>query len=190
MIITKEDIENYIMAEIDPAFDSQINSWIKAVEGYIEKYLDYQLIMDETATTRYFDGTGAPSLLIDTCRDVIECRISEDLIEEEGYIAFPYNKPAKWQIRRKTGCFPGGVGNVTVKAKWGAYPEAEIPDDIRLAATILTTAILNSAKNPATGPEVKSETIGRYSVSYVTTEERSKLMQAKDLLEQYRRLSV
>jgi hypothetical protein len=190
MIITKQDIENYLMVEIDPTFDTQLDVWISAVQKWIDSFIDRTLIMNETAQTRIFDAKKHESVIIDSCNDVEEVRISDELMSDEEYITFPYNSAIKWQIRRKSGYFPTGVGNISVKAKWGMFPENEIPDDIRLAATILVAHLLNSAKNPASGAEVKSETIGRYSVSYVTSEERSKILQAKDLLDPYKRLSL
>jgi hypothetical protein len=35
---TKEAIENYMLIKIDSSFDAQINSWIEAVETYIDRY--------------------------------------------------------------------------------------------------------------------------------------------------------
>lgn len=178
------------MVEIDPIFDTQINSWILAVQKWIDSYIDRQLIMDATAATRYYDGKRINNVIIDSCHDVEEVRIDDNLVDSGDYVVFPYNSAIKWQIRRKTGIFCDGLANITVKAKWGMFPENEVPENVRLAATMFVAHLLNSAKNPASGAEVKSETIGRYSVTYVTSEERSKILQAKDLLEEFKRMSV
>lgn len=191
MIVTKTQIENYLMTEIDPAFDSQLNDWIAAVEAYMDRFTDRKLIVADTATTNYYDGRGMGNLNIDDCRDVEEVRINEQLVENAQYMAYPYNKGYKFQLRHKCGVWPGGVGNITVKAKWGAYEALEVPKDLIFAATVLVGGIIKAAGNQGPlGAEVKSETIGRYSVSYVTDGERKNYMEAMGILNSYRRRTV
>lgn len=188
MIITKEYLENYLFTEIDDSFDPYLEGLIQSAQDYIEKYINRKLIKEQTISARYFDGNNLNKITIDDCSDIEEVYI-DDILNTE-FLGYPYNTNAYTSIRLKNGNFNYGTANITVKAKWGVFPEDEIPADIKLACAMLLSNMLNANNNTATGKEVKSETIGRYSVSYISSIEREKLLPVNALLDKYRKIGL
>lgn len=107
---TKQRIENYLLISIDENFDGQVESWIEAVETYIDRY------------TR------------------------RDFADPEQFDA--------------------------------------IPEDIKYAATILVSGIINYSLN--SDGEVASMTVGRYSVSFKNDKQFNDKEQAIEILNSYK----
>jgi hypothetical protein len=180
---TKTDVENYTLQTIDPTFDTQIDAWIEAVTQYIEGVTGRVFIADAEASARLYDGDGTDTLLIDDCIEVDTLTVEETEVAEEDYWVGPANETRKYEIILKDGWFDIGTQNVEVEATWG-YSE-EVPADIKLAATILVAGI--TAHADQTGKEVRSETIGSYSVSYADKRGWEDFERVKEILTSYQK---
>jgi hypothetical protein len=200
---TEADVENYILHDIDETFSAQLDTWISGVEQMIEKLTGRVFIADDTATARVFDGDGTPELLID---DAIAVTIVESGLDEYGssfqtvaatgadrYFLEPNNYAAKGlpitKVSLSARSFSAGKQNNRVTAKWG-YSE-EVPDAIKFAATVFVAGILNQHRQG--GDEIKSESIGNYSVTYNSDSQSNSWAdfdRAKEILQSYRKLNI
>lgn len=165
---TKAAIENYTLQSIDASFADQIDSWIEAMENFIDQQTGRNFIADTEAVEKIYDGNGKIELIIDDFISLTSLEIGEDdddtreLIDADDYRIYPANETPKRKIQLKDGYFTTGNQNIIITAKFGY--SAACPADITLAATIFMAGIVNYANN-AKG-KVASESIGRYSVSY------------------------
>lgn len=182
---SKTAIENYLLTSIDDTFDAQVESWIGAIETFIERYTDRIFIADEEATERTYDGNGSSSLLVDDFVEIETLTIDDTEVDEEDYLLYPANQENKNRIQLTGSYFTRDYQNVVVEARW-AFSE-ECPEDITLAATVLASGIVNFS-NDAKG-KIRSETIGRYSVSYDNDRGWQDFQRAKDILNSYRKIS-
>jgi len=188
---SKNDIERYLLVDIDSSYDEQINEWIEVVENMIDNYTGRNFIADTEASVRNYDGDGTHELLIDDCIEVekVEIGDTEDEKEEidpDYYYVYPYNETPKTRIYYD-GIFTYGHKNVYVTAKWGY--SSECPADIKLAATILVSLIIEEAWQSE--GETQTESIGSYSITYKKTEKnQSKFEMAKSILDKYRKIQV
>lgn len=178
-------IENYLLIDIDESFDSQITSWIEAIETFIDRYTDRNFVADATASERTYDGNGKTDLLIDECIEVTTVTISDEEVDEDSYLLYPANSERKYKIHLTDQYFTQDYQNVVIEAKWG-YSE-DCPADITLAATVFVAGIINFSNN-AKG-KIRSQTIGRYSVSYDNDRGWQDFDRAKDILNSYKRFS-
>lgn len=184
---TIEDIEKYAKITIDPADEDEINGYIEAVEEYIDHVTGRDFTAndeEDEASDRTFDGDGTETLSIDPAVEVEEVRFSEegDPIAVANYYTTPVRKATITGIKLRNGLrFPKGEQNIYIKAKWGF---AEVPKDIKLAATVLATGIINdsSANDDAVEAEVQSVSIGRYSVTYRSSSQAADFNRIDDIL--------
>lgn len=165
---TKEAIENYLLIEIDPSFDTQVDEWIESVEEYIDHETNRDFEPYDgvaVAADRTFDGDLTDTMSIDPATEVTEVRFSEtgDPVDVDQYVTHPVRKPTINKIQLKYLKFPKGIQNIYIKAIWGY---ASVPKDIKLAATVLVAGIINNAWQSE--GEIASMSIGRYSVTYKT----------------------
>jgi len=190
---TKTAIENYLMTSIAGSFDSQINDWIYSIEAYIEGITGRKFLADDTATRRSFNSEGEYDVLIDDCVEVTKVETGTDTddlneVESDEYYVGPENavechKPIN-VLEMISGVFPHARRSVHVTARWG-YSDI-VPDDIRLAATILVAGIINYS-NKADG-EIKTMTVGRYSVTYKDDKGWEDAENVRRILERYKAL--
>lgn len=175
---TKEKIENFILQEIDDTFNTQIDEWIAAVERIIDNITGRNFKADSSASARVFDGDGTSELIVDECVEVTVVEVGNDGVGSsfstipstgsDRYFTYPANHTSKQMAINKIALsarvFPCGMQNNRITAKWGY--SATPPDDIVFAATVFVAGICN--QQILGGSEIKSETIGNYSVSYNT----------------------
>lgn len=200
---TIEAVENYILQEIEEAFQPQVETWIAGVEKIIDQITGRNFVADESATARVFDGDGTTTLLID---DAIAVTLVESGLDEYGgtfqtvgatgpdrYFLEPANYAAKsepiYKIALSARCFPSGKQNNRVTAKWGY--SAEAPADIQFAATVFVAGILNQHRQG--GEEIKSEHIGNYTVTYNTDSQSNSwadFQRAMAILSSYTKLNI
>lgn len=179
---TKEEIENYLLQEIDATMDSQIDGWIEAMENQIDKETGRNFIADTAASERLYDGDGDREIFIDDCVEIEKVELDD---EEIDYFAYPANETPKIIIAREYGKFTRGRQNVAITAKWG-YSVA-VPADIKFACTVLVAGIINNAAD--SGGEVKSITMGEYSVAYKDTKQTGDFESIKNILAKYQRMA-
>jgi hypothetical protein len=193
---TKTKIENYTLTEIDISFNDQIDTWIEAIENYIDKVTGRNFIADTSASERLFNGNGSRNLPIDDCISVTKVEKGNNSygdsfreIDEEvagGYYLLPENYSEKGlpidMIHLRGSLWNKGLKNHRITAKWG-YSE-EVPKDIEFATTVFVNGIIN--KTNVTKGDISSEKIGDYSVSYKSEKEKSDYIRALEILEKYK----
>lgn len=200
---SKDDIENYMLEDIDVSFDTQIDRWIEGVENMIDKITGRNFIADALASARVFDGDDTEELLIDDCTEITKVEVGNDdyggvFVEVPAtgsgrYFTEPNNHVAKkvpiFKVTLNGQCFPCGKQNNRVTAKWGY--STTVPADIKFIATVFVCGILNQTRQG--GDQVKSEHIGDYQVTYNTDNSNDSwadFERAKELLNGYMKLHI
>lgn len=190
-ITTELELENYTLTDIDASFSDQISDWIDGVEMEMNMMTDRQLIADDTESTYYYDGTGKKRLMIDDFNTIsaVETRIDNTDTDPTDITSnvymFPANKKPVWRLDSYYP-FPQGLQNILVTGKRGCFASDSIPRDLVFAATVLVAGIINYA-NTSKG-EIKSESIGRYSVTYETDEQKADFNRAMKIIQSYRKI--
>lgn len=195
---TRQQIENYLLINIDASFWTQVDDWIKQVEEYIDGKTGRNFVATGPEE-RIFDGNGSTKLLIDDCVEIVKLEIgSTDKTEiaAGSYVTYPQNarklsRPVPiTRIQLIGTVFPCYPQIATVLGKWGysIHP----PKDIQEVATYLVAGIITDTYVPE--GVVQSESIGRYSITYKTEGELSKLTRlkedidrTKEVLQRYRK---
>jgi len=198
----KENIENYLLKEIDSSFDGQIDSWIASVERIIDNYTGRNFIADTVASARLFDGDDSEDLIVDECVEVTLVEAGNDsyggtfttvgATGSDRYFTYPSNATVlgvpihKIVLSART--FSEGRQNQRITAKWGY--SVDVPDDISFAATVFVAGIINESRGG--GRDVQSESIGTYKVTYNDAGPNSwaDFDRAKQILDQYRRIHI
>ncbi len=183
---SKQALENYTLQTIDASFDAQIIAWMEAMEKFIEKYTGRIFIADTEASTKDYDGEGNSEQKFDEFIEVTKVELGEDTKTEvlaAKYRVYPNNDERKNKIQLKEDYFTKGYQNVTITAKWGY--SVDCPADITLAATILLAGVVNYS-NDAKG-KVRSESVGRYTVSYETDKGWQDFKRTMMILNSYKR---
>lgn len=190
-ITTKIAIENYLLTTIDASFQDQLTEWIDAMEQYMNHETRRQLIADASTSEYRYDGSGKYSLMLDDFLTITAVEVYstiDDTVPDDytDYITrYPANSTPKWQIK-STHMFPYGQQNIGVTGRRGSYDAASIPSDLKQAATVLVAGIVNFS-NVSDG-EVKSESIGRWTVTYVTDGQKVDFENAKRTLQHYKKM--
>jgi len=145
-----------------------LTSYILSAQELIENTTGRIFAPDETETARLFDGNGCRELLISDCAEITKLEVATDEwgdnfteVPDTEYKTYPNeaNVPIRKLILRYIAFFQG-YQNIKVTAKWGWKA---IPADITFVATALAGGMYN-AQLPSNN--LKSESIGNYSVSY------------------------
>jgi len=182
-------IENYLLIDIVEAFEPQVSEWIAQVESFIEKTTGRVFIADAVASEKIYDGNGEQDLFIDECVEVSKVTIDDTELLSANYLKYPASELPITRLKIKNTsalCFTKGEQNIKVEAKWG-YSVA-CPADIAFAALVLVAGIINFSG--IMEGEIKSETIGAYSVTYKDKKDWQDFERAKRILEQYTKVVV
>ncbi len=190
-LTTKANVEKYLLTTIDSSFDTQIAAWIAGVDEYINHETRRQIEADASESSHRYDGIGKHKLMIDDFVSIskVETYASitdvdpEDITEYMYY--YPANSTPKWRLE-STLHLPVGQQNIAVTGIRGTYATGSIPADITQAATVLVAGIVNYS-NQSEG-EIKSESIGRYTVTYVTEKQSNDYNMAMGTLEHHKRI--
>lgn len=183
---TKIEVENYILEDIDASFISQIDKWISSVESFIDHYTGRNFIATPEPSEgdpRYYDGSGKRELIIEDCLSISSITIDDEEVTANDWYLYPSNGLPKTKVILKSNSFTRGNQNVVITGVWGY--SSVVPDDIKLAATVFMAGIIAYANDPG----AKSETIGRYSVTYNDKVTWADHKQALDILDRYRKFS-
>ena len=190
-------ISNYLLINIAASFDSQINKWAEAVTRWIDNYTGTSF--EEEDTYKLYDGDGTRDLMIDDLLTLTKVEILDDdgdvddtLDSTSEYYLYPANKTPKNRIRINTAnapiaVYPSGHQNIKVTGTFGNT--STIPEDIRLAATMLVAAIIRDSQTDLTG-KVETERLGEYSVTFQDISDSADRLKVKDLLNYYRHIPV
>jgi hypothetical protein len=170
------------------AVDEYINTETGTSFGEPEEY--------EEETMKY-DGNDKEWLEID---DVCEIsKVTIDGVEQVAgtdYVAYPANETPKQYIRlinetpknsrlMKSApfVFTKGVQNIEVTGKF--YYSEEVPNAIKVCATLLVGALVKNAVNNAGTRVIASESIGDYNVSYESIATAAETVNASAFLSQF-----
>lgn len=181
----KETIENYILKEIDVAFDAQIGDWIEAMSMYIENVTKRRIYRATPETFKY-DGDGSSLMIISDCNTITEVKVDDTvMVLGTDYFTYPQNKGYTSRIVLDGWRFTKGFQNVSVTAKQSMC--ASLPEDIKFACTVLVAGIINNQLfNDKKGT---TERIGGYSVTYKDDKGVEDLTEAKQILDGYKRIT-
>ena len=180
---TIDEVENYLLINIETSFQPQVVKWIEQVEKHIDQRTGRNFVADDEDTERKYDGDGTDKLLIDDFVSISKVEIDETEIDSEDYYFYPANSECKNRIELDASLFSKGRQNVKITGKWG-YSVA-VPDDIMFAATVLVSGIINFS-NQAEG-EVRTMSIGSYSVTYKDKQEWQDFERVADILKGYKK---
>ena len=189
-ITDKTAIQNYLLIDIDSQFNSQIDEWIQGVYEYMCNATNRQLLADEDESACLYDGNNKNSLLVDDFVSIskVEWKYQggsdfQDITDDT--FSYPANRTPKYKIET-TWAFPRGRQNVRITGLRGYTTQDKLPMDLKLAATILVAGIINYSSNVS--KEVKTESIGRYTVTYDTEEDKKDYATAMETLKNYTRI--
>jgi hypothetical protein len=171
--------------------DEVIEGYIAVASKEMDRLADRKLGVDELesgdeAPYAYYNGNGEAELAIDDVFDIEEVALGDEYGENfsamANVIKYPKVAPHN-KLLARSGYFAKGVQNVRVKGMFGLFET--IPADLEFACTVITAGMINN-KNSA--GEIKSESIGNYSVSYVTDSQGQDYKQAIDTIATYRKV--
>jgi len=177
---SRQSIENYLQTTIASSLYSQVNAWISQIEKYIDRKTDRNFKADTNTSTKIYDGDGSQTLLIDDAVSITGIKIDGESLVTDEYYLYPANDTPKRKIVLNGRYFTKGKQNITIIAKWGY--SITVPDDIILAATVLTAGIVSAYGSSA---QVKAESIGNYSVTYSDQRGWDDFQNANDIVDSY-----
>ena len=181
-----------------PLTSASITAYIAAVEKWIETYCGREF-EQESASYKLYDGNGEKELLVD---DIISLTKIE-ILDEDGnvdytldsssyYYLYPANKTPKTKIvingyNAPVGTFLKGNQNIKVTATFGYA--STVPADIKLATSKLVAGIIEEKYLSQAG-DIKSETLGEYSITVQDIEQSARKLGVMDILDRYRVIGV
>lgn len=177
-------IEKYLVITIDASYAAQVALWVTAMSRFMDKKAN-TILVEDTETTRKYDGDGRNTLLIDPCHTItaVESPNGTSITPLE----YPANEDSKTSLVLDGSCFTQGLQNVEVTGKFGRFADI-VPTDIEYACTVLASAIVYNSMNQK--DDITSETVGKYSVSFKGARERADYKQALDIISSYKRIAV
>lgn len=179
---TIENVKKYLNVTVEDAYTAQIDSWITAMSQYVDKYCN-RVITRDTPETRTFIGYGSNSVVIDECTAIESVTLDGNALDASAYTTLPRNRDyvQALQLPRVI----GSTGELVIEAVFAHT--VEVPSDVEFAVTVLVAGIVNTTR--AGGDNVSSEKVGQYSITYRNANERADIMQAKAILDGYKRLA-
>lgn len=191
-LTSKARVEKYLLTTIDGTFDAQVTEWIAGVEKYIDKETDRKMVADDSPADYSYDGTGRKDMLIEDFFSIVSVKMKSDKddvapedITTDCYF-YPANKTPKYQLKSDNTYFTRGNQNIIVNGRRGYFASDDVDEDLIFAATVLVAGIINNS-NISTG-EIKSESIGRYTVTYSTDQQKVDFESAMSIIKNYRRI--
>lgn len=172
--------------------DEVIDGYIETASKTMDRLANRKLVADEVGSGEetpevYYNGQGEADLIIDDMHDIEKLEIGnehgENFSEVTSYIKYPAVAPHN-KLILKSGVFEEGIQNVRVTGRVGLFDT--VPADLEYACTVITAGMIGN-KNSA--GEIKSESIGNYSVSYVSESGAQDFKQALATLETYRKIN-
>lgn len=189
----KTQIENYLGLSLPATLNAQISNWITAVKQWIDNYTG--TTFEGSEQTKYYDGNGSREILVDhfygtPVVKTLDIDGDTDATISSDYMnLYPLNRDTKDRIFLKAGSkvsiFPSHRYAIEITATFGW--SAEPPQQVQLAATRLMGHLLNKRLS---GGDVSQESLGDYSVSFSKIDQTADVLGIKNILDQYRNLSL
>ncbi len=191
-------LEEYLGTTLDADFAGALDLWIEAVEDYIHRFTGRKFVVDESDTTKYYEGRSAQTLWIDDITTLTSIVVkSANLTDTEralvtgDYILLPENKTSDdptTAIRVHPNgyytAWPAGIKRIEVTGKFGW---AKVPEQIRLAATLLVAGLYE--ERHAANRQAREERLGDYSISYDRIDDASRRLKVDAILGSFMRHS-
>jgi len=193
---TQTKVLQYLGLSALPSPLTSLSDFIAAVKAFIDKYTG-RTFESGTSEDRKYDGDGSDTLLIDDATEITAIKIYDDTgnllftLTASDYKLYPENKSYFNQITLRLGSqvahFQRGHQNIVVTGKFGF--STAIPDDLAFAATQMVAAMVEDNYINSTG-DIKSESLGEYSVTYQSVKKASDRLGIYDILDAYREIVV
>ena len=186
---TIEAVENYALITIDDAFKGQVTDWIKAMSSQIDILCNRSIAPALTDSdvavveTYKYDGDGSNLLIISDCCEIEEVTLDGVAVD---VLEYPANKPYTSRIVLDGKYFTKGYQNVTVTGIQAM--NAEVPEDIKFACTILVTGIINNQKR--LDKAGITEKIGNYTIIYCDDAQKADYETAMATISAYKRMAL
>jgi hypothetical protein len=184
-ITTKANVEKYLLTAIDSSFDAQITAWIAAAEKHINRMTNRQIIADTAPAEYKYSGNKKDYMHVDDFIDIDTVEMDGVDITDDIFFE-PANRLPYFKLVYDEGVFEKGKQNIVVTGRRGYADSAAIPEDLVFAATVLVAGIVNFSNNSS--GEIKSESIGGYSVTYVSDSQKNDFTRAEAIIKSYRRI--
>ena len=195
MYITEGDLEKLILQDIDSTYSSFISSIIDYVGEYIDQYCGTNYKTDSGSDTRYYDGSGSDELNVDGFSAITSISILdvngnvETTLATTDWYAYPLNSTQNNKIILSDGgalgSFPDRIRSVKIIGTFGS--SSAVPGPIKLAALELAAKVINVGLK---GGQTSSESLVSYSVNYRDVDEEAESLGIKEILNQYRIMSL
>ncbi len=192
--LTEGAIENFMLQDIDNSFSGFVTSIIGYVEAYIDNYCgtDFQ---NSGADTKRYDGTGLRELFIGEFQSLSAVRIltiegnTEDtLTENTDFWTYPLNETVKNTLYLiPTGSYAAFPKRARSVECVGTFGRTDAPEPVKLAGLQMCAKIINEGLR---GGQVSAENLGSYSVDYRQVDEVAETLGIKDILNQYRVMTL
>jgi len=189
MLITKNDLQNWMGLTFDSAIDDHVDMVLEAAQEVVAEMAgdgEFKRNFEggDSATTKYYSGNDALTLPVDDIR-VIDAVTLDGiaLTENADYYALPMNDAVKTHLQlvqpetlirsssRAQVSIPRvwekAQRNVVVTGKFGySADDEDCPKAVKIAILKVASGMLRQNIGDATLKVVTSENLGDYSVSY------------------------
>lgn len=191
--ISEGDLENFILQDIDSSYSTWITSIIAAVEAYIDQYCgtDFE---NSGSGDKYYDGNGTDELFIGNVQTITAVYFLdvngnvESTLGTGDWNLYPLNDSTKNTLKLSGGgsysSFPNRSRAVKIT---GTFGNSTAPLPVKMAGVQLAAKLINEGLR---GGQVKSESLGSYSVTYKDIDENAESMAIKETLNQYRIMTL
>ena len=199
----QSSLENFLLIEIDDDFyTAQVTHWVTAIENYINLYCGREFEEESGVSSKLYDGDGSDELLMGDVYDFTKIEILDEdgnvsytIDDADEYYIYPVNKKADEpytsvvlnKFNAPISYFPRDYQNVKVYGSFGYA--ADVPKDIRLAATKLVAGIIQE-RNLNTSGEIKKEKLGEYDVTFQNVTDMANHLGINAILDKYRIIKV
>lgn len=192
--LTEGDLENFLLQDIDASFSTFIASVITWVTDYINQYCGINF-ENSASVDKYFDGNGTEDLFVGEYQSLSGVLVLDSdgntlatLTENTDYWKYPYNESVYDTIR----LVPGGKYTFWPNRKrvakiTGVFGRASVPTPVKLAAVKLAAKVINEGLR---GGQVNAETLGSYTINYREIDESAESLGIKEILNQYRAITL
>ena len=172
--------------------ESQTNRVFEADAANTEKIYE----VDLQRTIGIAGSLASPMELIvhefvNTSTSVMKVTIDDEELDEDEFLLYPatVEELPKTSIKLKSDAglvFTEGEQNIKIEAKWGY--SIEVPGNIKFAVIVLVAGMINNSWSSE--GEMKSVTIGRYTMSFKDKKELQDFERVQEILATYTKPSI
>lgn len=204
---TISEVENYMLIDIADGFQSQVEEWIEWMTEYIETQTGRVFEADAVNSEKIYEvnlersisiagSLASPMQLIihdfvNTSTSVMKVTIDDEELDEDEFLLYPATveelPKTSIVLKKDSGLsFTQGEQNIKIEAKWGY--SIDVPKSIRFATIVFVAGMINNSWSSE--GEMKSVTIGSYSVSFKDKKELQDFERIQGILNTYSKPTV